>query len=211
MGWMKGVLALTLAVAAAANAADTLEIFGRTWTVPVASDWKTDTADGTAVLRLVTHRGPLPGPRRPIQFALADVPPYGRMTLEADVMALGKSLMLPFAYQDEAHYDYAHLSADTGLEQPVHNGIFHVFGGERVRISSQRGPAALTASGQWHHVKLVHDATTGSVVVTVDGKAIPALDAVDKSLGAGKAGIGSFDETGAFKNVKIVTTKLVVR
>jgi len=26
---------------------------------------------------------------------------------------------------------------------------------------------------------------------------------VDRSLGSGKAGIGSFDETGEFKNVKI--------
>ena len=36
--------------------------------------------------------------------------------------------------------------------------------------------------------------------------ALPALQAVDMSLGAGKVGIGSFDETGVFKNVTITTT-----
>jgi hypothetical protein len=33
------------------------------------------------------------------------------------------------------------------------------------------------------------------------------LHAVDLSLGPGKVGLGSFDETGAFKNIKIVATK----
>jgi hypothetical protein len=200
-------LALILALTAmAANASDTLQIFGRTWSVRAASDWKVDQEGGTQVLRLVTHRGPLPGPRRPIQFALTEVPHYSRLTVEADVTALGRSLMIVFAYRDEAHFDYAHLSTDTAAKQPVHNGIFHVYGGERVRISSERGPAAFGESGHWYHVKLTHDAATGAVAVTVDGKAVPALEAVDRSLGPGKIGLGSFDETGAFKNVKISIT-----
>ena len=108
-----------------------------------------------------------------------------------------------FAYRDEAHFNYAHLSVDPGTKQPVHNGIFHVYGGERVRISSEQGPAAFSSSGRWYHVKLVHDAATGTVGVTLDGQTVPALDAVDRSLGWGKAGFGSFDETGEFKNVTI--------
>ena len=202
---MKLAFALAL-VAMTANAADTLEVFGRTWTVPVGSDWKVDQEGGTQVLHLVTHRGPLPGPRRPIQFALTDIPAYGHLTVEADVMALGRSLMIVFAYRDEAHYDYAHLSTDTGAQQPVHNGIFHVYGGERVRISSERGPAAFAQNEKWYHAKLTHDATTGAVQVTVDGRRVPALEAVDRSLGPGKTGFGSFDETAAFKNVKISFT-----
>jgi hypothetical protein len=197
-------LALFLALAAvAANAADTLEIFGRTWTVRVGSDWKADRADDVPVLRLVTNRGPLPGPRRPIQFALADVPSYARVAVEADVMPLGRSLMIVFAYRDEAHFDYAHLSTDRAAAQPVHNGIFHVYGGERVRISSERGPASFQSTGRWYHVKLTHDASSGAVAVTVDGQAVPALEATDRSLGSGKVGFGSFDETGAFRNLKI--------
>ena len=169
----------------------------------VAADWKVDQQEGVPVLRLVQNRGPLPGPRRPIQFALADTPDFSRVTLEADVMALGKSLMLVFAYHDEAHFDYAHLSADTGTKQPVHNGIFHVYGGERVRISSPEGPAAFPEDQHWYHARLVYDAKTGEVRVTVDGKPVPALHAFDVSLGPGKVGLGSFDETAVFRNVKI--------
>ena len=201
---MKLALLLTLA-GMAANGADSLEIFDRTWTVRAASDWKADREESVPVLRLITPRGPLPGPRRPIQFALADVPNYGRLAVDVDVMPLGQSLLIVYAYRDEAHFDYAHLSTDRAVAQPVHNGVFHVYGGERVRISGEQGPAAFRAAGRWYHVKLTHDAGTGAVAVTVDGQAVPALQAIDRSLGWGKVGIGSFDETGAFRDVKITT------
>ena len=197
------LLAILAVAGVAAGAADKLTVFGHEWTVPVASDWKIENAGGVEVIRLAEHRGPLPGPRRPIQFALRDPGEYGSLTFEADVKPLGASLLMVVAYRDEAHFDYAHLSVDPGAKQPVHNGIFHVYGGERVRISSERGPAAFSSSGRWYHVQLEHDALTGTVRVTVDGQSVPALDAVDRSLGPGKAWFGSFYETGEFKNVKI--------
>ncbi len=201
---MKLVALLALAVASL-GAADTLRVFGRNWTVYSAADWRIEHANGAESLRLANGRVPLPGPRRPFQFALTDVPSYGTLTVEADVKPLGKSLMIVFAYRDEAHFDYAHLSIDTASKQPVHNGVFHVFGGERVRISSERGPAAFAETGRWYHAKLTHDAKTGAVSVSVDGQPVPGIAAVDVSLGPGKVGIGSFDETAEFKNVRITT------
>lgn len=133
--------------AMAGNAADMLEVFSRQWSVLSAADWKVDQEEGMPVLHLVTPRGPLPGPRRPIQFALADVPGYTRLTVEADVKPLGEAVMIVFAYRDQAHFNYAHLATGTGVKQPAHNGVFHVYGGERVRISDERGPAAFPESG----------------------------------------------------------------
>ena len=193
------VLALT---ALALQASDTLRVFGRDWQVPARADWEVQQEGGTEVLKLAKSRGPLPGPRRPIQFALADTD-YTRVTVEADVKPLGRSLMIVFAYRDEGHFDYAHLSSDTGTKQPVHNGVFHVYGGERVRISNPQGPAAFAETGKWYHVKLTYDAQTGAVNVAVDNREVPALKAVDLSLGGGKVGFGSFDETAEYKNVKI--------
>ena len=199
-------LLLVLVLATIASAADSLDAFGRVWSVPNGADWKITEEAGTRVLQLLTSRGPLPGPRRPIQYALTDVPSYQRLRVAADVMPWGRSLLIVFAYRDAAHFNYAHLSIDTAAAQPVHNGIFHVYGGERVRISAERGPAAFSASKRWYHVELTHDAGTGAVSVLVDGKVVPALVAVDRSLGAGRAGLGSFDETGAFKHVRISLT-----
>ncbi len=86
--------------AATVNAADMLQIFARQWSVPVAADWKVDKEDATEVLRLVEPRGPVPGPRRPIQFALTNLPAYVQLTVEADVKPLGEALMIVFAYRD---------------------------------------------------------------------------------------------------------------
>lgn len=195
-------IAVILLAAAAVYAANTLSAFGHEWSVPNLSDWKVDNEGGSTILHLVTPRGPVPGPRRPIQFALANTPDFEQVTIDADAKPLQRSLIFVFAYRDPAHFDYAHLSTDTGLKQPVHNGIFHVFGGERVRISSQVGPAAFPAIDHWYHVRLVYNGHSGAVNVSVDGKPIPALQAVDRSLTGGKVGLGSFDETGDFKNVK---------
>jgi hypothetical protein len=196
MKWAVGLL-LT---AAALYAAGVLEVFGYSWTVFDPNDWSVTKETDAPVLHLGTPRGPLPGPRRPVQFAIAQTPDFGDLNIEADVRPLQRSLILVFSYRDAAHFDYAHLSIDTGTSQPYHNGIFHVYGGERVRISALEGPAAFLRSGQWYHVKLVHHAK-GAVNLTVDGHAIPALSAVDLSLPTGKVGLGSFDETADFKNV----------
>ncbi len=196
-------LGLFFIAAGVLAAAGTLTIFGHRWTVPDTSDWKIERENGTQILRLVTPRGPLPGPRRPIEFALADTPDLQKVTVEGDMRPLGRSLMIVFAYRDSAHFDYAHLSADTARAQSHHNGIFHVYEGERVRISPTDGPSAFEASGRWQHVRLMWDGASGEVRVTVDGKAIPALHAVDLSLRSGRVGLGSFDETAEFKNIKI--------
>lgn len=194
------VSALALNLAAATGF---LHAFGHSWTVPEPGDWKVASESGDEIVHLVTARGPVPGPRRPIQFALSDLPPMRDATVEMDARPLKRSLIIVYNYRDDAHFDYAHLSTDTGVKQPVHNGIFHVFGGERVRISSQAGPAAFPESNRWYHVKLVANGTTGSVEVTVDGKSVPALHAVDLSISDGKVGFGSFDEIADFKNVKV--------
>jgi hypothetical protein len=203
---MRILAALFLLAVSTITAADTLTAFGHHWNVLNASDWKVEGAGGSTILHLVTHRGPLPGPRRPCQIAVADTQNFEKVVFEADLRPLQKSMIVVFCYRDPAHFNYAHLSTDTGVQQPVHNGVFHVFGGERVRISSQEGPPAFAKTGDWCHVRLVHDGKSGEVRVSVNGREVTALHAVDLSLKSGKIGVGSFDETGDFKNIKITGT-----
>ncbi|HEY3457326.1 MAG TPA: Gfo/Idh/MocA family oxidoreductase [Bryobacteraceae bacterium] len=202
---MKRTLAVLFLASSLVQAADTLEVFGHKWSVPDAKDWKIDTEDGSQVLHLVTGREPLPGPRRPFQFAIADTPPFSKVTIEADARPLKRSLIVVFGYRDPAHFNYVHFSTDTATKQPVHNGVFHVFGGERVRISGLEGPAAFPEINRWHHIRVVWDGTTGNVQGEVDGQPVPSLHAVDMSIHEGKIGLGSFNETADFKNVSITT------
>jgi hypothetical protein len=201
---MKALLVLLFAITASA-AADTIEAFGHKWSVRSASDWKVEQEDGKPVLRLLVPQTQQQ-PRRPIQFALADNPPWQEVSLECDVKRDGGSLILVYAYRDDTHFNYAHLSVDTAKKQPVHNGIFHIFGGDRVRISSDVGPASLPSDQEWYRVQLKYDGSSGAVKVIVNGQENQSLKAVDMSLGAGKVGIGSFFEKALFRNVKITGT-----
>jgi hypothetical protein len=201
-------LLLPLVLLLPASASDALEAFGLRWLVPIAADWKLTAPDSVPTLELLVPR-PSTQPRRPTQYALAETPPYSRLDLQLEVkkeplVARNRrtSLILVYAWRDPDHFNYAHLSVDTGAQAAHHNGIFHVYGGERVRISSTDGPATLT-SEQWHKVRLQYDASTHRVDVFVDGKTSPSMQAVDMSLGAGRFGIGSFFDLGSFRNVRL--------
>ncbi|MCW5982806.1 MAG: hypothetical protein KIT09_32250 [Bryobacteraceae bacterium] len=202
------MLALACVCAFPGRAADIVEAFGYRWKVPIRSDWSVAAVEGTPTLQLLVPR-PSTQPRRPTQFALAETPDFRRVTVEAEIKKEPEaarnrrtSVLIVYAYQDEAHFNYAHLSVDTAREVDVHNGIFHVYGGDRVRISSTDGPAAFT-SEEWHKVRLVHDGDSGTVEVWVDGRPLPSLKGVDLSLRSGKVGLGSFFDLGSFRNVVI--------
>ncbi len=197
-------LALLPLAFAATISAETLDAFGHQWTVPLAYEWQVAGAGRNQVLRMLAAH-PSTAPRRPFQQAIAETPPFAEVTLEADVKRDATSLILVYAWKDANHFNYAHLSVDAPAKQPVHNGIFHVYGGDRVRISNEKGPGALPTQ-DWTHVKLHYTARTGEVQVEVNGQPFESLHAVDLSLGAGRVGIGSFFETAQFKNVKITGT-----
>ena len=88
-----------------------------------------------------------------------------------------RSLTLVYAYRVEAHYHYAHISSDAAMRQNMHNGMFHVFGGERVRISSLEGPESFPAK-DWTPVKLVYDGDSGRFSHSSKNQARFCFDAV---------------------------------
>jgi hypothetical protein len=199
------ILGVLLLLAGTVWADETIAALGRKFSVPVAADWKAS----SELLELVVKHEP-GKPRRPKQFALLEEGPYSSFTLEVDVKRNGKSLILVFAHQDDDHFNYAHISVDDPAKQNVHNGVFHVFGGDRVRISPLEGGPGLLPTTDWTHVKLVWDGKTGEVVCYANGKTSGALRAVDLSLKHGRVGFGSFNETGSFRNLKI-TGKLAAK
>lgn len=177
-----------------------VEVFGHKWNVRWAKDWQVS-AD---TLKLLVARQPEVGqPRRPQQLAIAQTNPFRKATLEAELHPEGKSLILIYGWQDPNHYNYAHISSDAARAVNVHNGMFHVFGGERVRISSLDGPGSFVPGASWTPVKLEFDGETGRCQVEVNGKRNPSLEAVDLSLRSGRVGLGSFNETGSYRNVRI--------
>jgi hypothetical protein len=180
--------------------AEEIEAFGLRWQVISAADWKV----GNGELHLLTARPQQANPRRPIQFALARTEPLAKFTLEVEVRrsAPKGSLILVYAWQKDGYFNYVHLSDDAASQVEVHNGVFHCFGGDRVRISPLEGPGSLPTDG-WHAVRMQYDAAKGLVQAWVDGRTSPSLKAVDLSLGAGRIGLGSFFNTASFRRFRL--------
>ena len=195
---MKILLAL-VCFAALLMAADSIGAFGQKWTVQSASDWA---VENNALRLKVSAEPPAGQPRRPTKFALLESKPYSKVTVDVEVKRNARSVIVVYAWQDDVHYNYAHISSDAAATQNVHNGMFHIFGGERARISSLDGPASLTTQ-DWTPVKLVYDGESGRCYVEVNGKRNPSLEAVDLSLRWGRVGLGSFNETGDFRNFRV--------
>ncbi len=54
-----------------------------------------------------------------------------------------------------------------------------------------------------NRVRVERETTSGAIRVFFDGDSTPMLTAVDRTFTSGRVGVGSFDETGEFKNLQV--------
>ncbi|SPE29797.1 Signal peptide protein [Acidobacteriia bacterium SbA2] len=174
------------------------------WQFPFAEDWVVKEEGPLHYLHMLRSRDPLV-PRRPQQFALVKGVSVGSFTLETRVRREGSSMMIAFNYVDTLHFYYTHLSRDPGAKVDVHNGIFLVDGAPRRRIAGLEAAPALPDTN-WHTVRVERDVNSGSIKVFVDGESQPRFSVVDKTFKCGRVGLGSFDETGDYTDVKLSST-----
>jgi hypothetical protein len=172
------------------------------------SQWETDGGTWTMredVLALVeagVPSGPIRRPGAMSIFRSAPVASFSadielRSTAPADLAV--RDVLLIFGYRSATEFYYVHLSARTDA---VHNGIFLVHHADRRRLDQPTSRARL-ADQAWHHVRLERDATTGAIDVYFDGDPTPLLSAADRTIPAGRVGVGSFDETAEFRRFEI--------
>jgi hypothetical protein len=175
------------------------------WQLPHPEDWSIVSEAGAQGGGHYLHmnRNREPGvPRRPLQFALIKGVNVGSFDFQARLRREGRSMMVVFNYVDSLHFYYTHLSMDTGTKQPVHNGIFIVNGKPRKRVAGIDAPPALP-DRNWHRVRVTRDARRGSIEVFMDDAPRPLFSVVDSTFTCGQVGIGSFDETGDFRDVTL--------
>jgi len=110
--------------------------------------------------------------------------------------------LIAFNYIDTLHFYYTHLSVDAGAKVDVHNGIFIVNGAARRRIAGLEAAPALPEMN-WHKVRVERDVNSGSIKVFVDDESQPRFSVTDTTFKCGQVGLGSFDETGDFTDVKL--------
>ena len=174
------------------------------WIFPHSEDWVSKTENGQSYMHMLRPRDP-GVPRRPLQFARLKNVNVGSFDLSVKVRREGRSMIIVFNYVDTLHFYYTHVSRDRGTTQPVHNGIFLVDGGPRRRIAGTEAQPALPDT-QWHTIRVVRNAKTGLIQVYSDVQKKPLFSVVDHHFTCGQIGLGSFDETGDFADLKIHST-----
>lgn len=110
-----------------------------------------------------------------------------------------RDMCLFFGYQDAAHFYYVHLAKKTDDRA---NQIFIVNGADRVKISTKTSPGT-PWDDQWHPIKITRNVGDGSIQVYWDDMKTPVMTATDKTFTWGQVGIGSFDDSGLWDDVKI--------
>ena len=171
------------------------------WTLDGSGGWTI--RDG---LLLLEKAGVPAGPiRRPGALAILKTPALGDSSIEVELRSdapedvIHRDLLLVAGWQSPTRHYYAHLSA---VRDNVHNGIFVVDQADRRRIDDKSDRPALK-DRNWHTARLVRTASTGRLDVFVDGETTPIMSATDRSIPSGRLGVGSFDDTGAFRGIRV--------
>jgi hypothetical protein len=179
------------------------------WYLAVPGDWKIVESNGNHALRL-DRAGPVGAkPRRPVKFALwkpGCVSDFElRVRVKRDpILAKEGDVLVIFGFQDKLHFYYAHLSSDDG-NVAVHNGIFRVNGGDRERIAGVGARPALPDEN-WRRVRVVRHVDSGELKLFLDDDAEPRFEATDRTHAFGLVGVGSFDNTGEFDDLRLQGT-----
>ena len=175
------------------------------WQPNFPDNWQVVNVDDSKVYSLTApgQSGEVAAPTSWTVIADYDVSSFefsGRLKCLAEIDNPNRDLCIFFHYQDPTHFYYVHFSASSDER---HNIIGLVNGADRVKINVE--PAGLSVfrltDQEWHTFKVTYDAETGSMSAFLDDMDTPILTAQGSVLGHGRAGIGSYDDTGYFDDI----------
>jgi hypothetical protein len=148
-----------------------------------------------------------PPVRSPVNIALLKDNAVGDFELTAKVLSTHKDYghrdaVLVFGYRDASHFYYVHLGKETDDHA---NQIFIVNGEPRKKISTKTSKGT-PWDEKWHTVKIVRRVADGTIEVFFDDMKTPVMTASDKTFAHGRIGLGSFDDTTDWDDVKLAGT-----
>ncbi len=175
------------------------------WEPTAAQNWKlSDDRDGKVLDLFDKTARTKPPHRSPFNFVLLKEHAFGTFHATAKVKTTTKSyghrdIVFIFGYQDDAHFYYVHF----GEKADPHSGqIFIVDGADRKKISTKETTGIPWKDDTWHTIQVTRD-REGFIKVFFDDLKETVLEAKDTTFGAGRIGLGSFDDTARFDDLEI--------
>ena len=174
------------------------------WQPTDAKAWRIEDGRSGKVLALFAESKYQPEVRSPLNINLIKDVVAGSFVLELEMQSTTpdyghRDMCLFFGHQDPSHFYYVHIANKSDAHA---NSIFLVNGEPRVSIAKTR-TTGTKWDDNWHSVRLVRNVETGTIEVFFDDNPEPIMTAVDDTFKSGKIGVGSFDDTGRFDNIRI--------
>jgi hypothetical protein len=110
-----------------------------------------------------------------------------------------RDLCLVFGWQDPERFYYVHLAKAA---DPHAHSVFLVDRKPRVSIAVERTQGVEWGDG-WHRVRVHRDTASGKIEVFFDDLTKQVIRAEDRTFLHGRIGVGSFDDTGEARNVRL--------
>jgi len=167
--------------------------------------WRIGDERGNHFLEQFAQSAYTPPYRSPLNIAVLTGPYLGDFVLEVDVQQTGREYAhrdacILFGFQDPAHFLYAHLasSADDNAHQ-----VQLVAAHDRVPVTQHRSFGVAWGEKVWHHVRVERSVEHERVRVFFDHQASPVLEARGEALQEGWIGLGTFDDSARFDNLRL--------
>ncbi len=176
-----------------------------------ANAWKLSKEADNNCLELVGGSKYEPRVRSPKNIAIIEGKRFGSFVLEVDLLQTGREyghrdLCLFFNMKDPANFYYIHIAS---IADPHAHNIFLVNDEARVAIATKTTKGIQWGDHQWHKVRIEREVNAGSIRLFYDDMNIPIMEAKDQHFNHGYIGLGSFDDSGKFDNIKIWGPALV--
>lgn len=145
-----------------------------------------------------------PKVRSPTHLALLKEKKFTDFRLDVQAFSTHKDyghrdVCLFFGYKSPTEFYYVHLGKVTDDRC---NQIFVVNNADRTKISTMTS-IGTNWDGNWHDVRIERDAISGDIRVYFDDMLNPVMVANDKTFTEGQVGLGSFDDTAEFDNLRV--------
>ncbi len=179
------------------------------WQPTDAAAWQVVDIEGGRAYALTKQSAYKPPHRSPVNISLVRDVYVDNFTLAVRVRSTARDyghrdLCLFFGYQSPSRFYYLHLGKQTDDHA---NQIFIVNDAPRSKISTETTPGT-PWDDRWHEVQIVRHAGDGQIDVSFDDLSKPIMRAVDKTFPWGRVGVGSFDDTGEFADVRLYGRKI---
>ncbi len=174
------------------------------WEPTDPNAWRIEDVDGDKVMSQFKASDYKPEVRSPFNYSLIRNVVTKSFVLEVWMHSTKadyghRDMCLFFGHQHPSHFYYVHIANKADAHA---NSIFIVDGKPRVSIAKTRTDGTKW-DDEWHKVRLVRDVEAGTIEVFFDEKPEPIMTAVDDTFKWGRIGLGTFDDTGQFDDVKV--------